>query len=296
MENSLFHGVATAIVTPFKNGRVDFESFEKLIERQIAGKIAALVFLGTTGEPCALSCYEYEKILRFAVETVNKRVPVIAGAGSNSTATAVKKAVVSEKSGADGLLVVTPYYNKCSDSGLTAHYEAVKKAANLPVIAYNVPSRTGYNLTPALALKLYKSGFIAGIKEASGDKKQIRETIETFKNRIPVYSGNDDKNLFFYERGASGAISVTSNVFPEAAVNVYNEVSAGNSKKAKAVQSKLKRINSALFSSVNPIPVKYALSTLSLCENELRLPLTPLSEDKRGEVFAAINELKEIFL
>lgn len=295
MKKYLFEGVGTALITPFKNGKVDYVAFKNLIERQIKNGISSLIVLGTTGEPSLLTYYEYEKICNFCVETVNKRVPVIIGVGSNSTEIAVKKSIIAKKACADGLLAVTPYYSKCTKNGIIKHYNLITEKSCLKTILYNVPKRTGFNLTPSILENLLDNELIVGIKEASGDIKQIKEIASLVKDKISLYSGDDYLNLKIYSYGGSGAISVTSNLLPKTVSDVYKLYSSKKYKESLKIQNHLKEINEALFLEVNPVPIKFALEEFKLISGEIRLPLTRLelaNQDKLKSVLK--NYQKEI--
>lgn len=278
LKRPLFEGIATAMVTPFTESGIDFTAFENLIERQLDSGISALVILGTTGEPCTLSYEEYEKAVTFAVNKVNKRVPLIVGAGANCTDICVKKAKICSELGVDGILVVTPYYNKCTQNGLIKHYETISNATTLPIIAYNVPSRTGVNLLPETALKLSRIDNVFALKDACNDLVQSIETAELLKGIMPIYCGDDKANLNLYKLGAIGAISVVSNLYPKEVVSVYDNFKRGE-KSAYTMQNKLTKINEGLFIEVNPIPVKYALYKKGFIKNILRLPLTEIEKE-----------------
>ncbi len=295
MKNCLFEGVGTALITPFKNGKVDYVAFKNLIERQIINGISSLIILGTTGEPSLLTYYEYEKICNFCVETVNKRVPVIIGVGSNSTEIAVKKSLIAKKACADGLLAVTPYYSKCTKTGIIKHYSEITEKSCLKTILYNVPKRTGFNLTPNILEKLLNNDLIVGIKEASGDIKQIKEVANLIKDKIALYSGDDYLNLKIYSLGGIGAISVTSNLLPKTVSEVYKFYSTKKYKSATKLQNSLKEINKALFLEVNPVPIKFALEELKLISGEIRLPLTRLENTNQEYLKSVLkNYEKEI--
>lgn len=283
MKKVVFKGSCTAIITPFKNGEVDFESFEKLIEHQIKNGVDAIVVLGTTGEPSTLSGKEKKEIVCFAKKQINGRVKLIVGTGANCTKTTVEQSVLAEKLGAEALLIVTPYYNKCTQKGLLEHFKKVADAVKIPIIIYNVPGRTGVNILPETAAKLSEVENICGIKEASGDIMQIMKLCKILSTKMAVYSGDDALNFLFLILGALGVISVTGNVLPKEIKNLCTFVFENKVEKAKDLQEKLMEINKNLFIEVNPIPVKFACAQKGLCLNELRLPLTPL-EKEHGEI------------
>lgn len=291
---SLFKGVATALITPFKKGKVDLNALDALLERQIAAGVAAVVINGTTGEPSTMSHAERTKVLSRAISQVNGRIKVIAGAGINNTHTAIDYAKEAEQLGADAILSVTPYYNKCTQKGLIAHYTEQAKHVNLPVILYNVPGRTGVNILPQTAKELAEIDNIVAIKEASGNIEQVIETARLTVGKMDVYSGDDGLVVpMMTAAGALGVISVASNVFPELMVEMCNACLNGKIKKARDIQYKISPAVKALFAEVNPIPVKYGASILGLCENELRLPLTPMEKTELiDKAFADLGLIK----
>ena len=278
----MFEGTFTAIITPFNKSGVDFSSFEKLIEYQIDGGIDGIVFIGTTGEPATMTSAEKKALREFAIKQVKGRVPVIFGTGSNCTATAVENSIVAKEEGADGILVVTPYYNKCTQEGLYLHYEAIADKCDLPMIIYNVPGRTGVNILPETAGRLAHSiPSIVGIKEACGNLEQIAKTAEAVKGTgLQLMSGDDKLAVDIARLGGTTLISVASNALPKEFSQIMALANAKNFDKADEVLNKYGKFVDLLFSEVNPIPIKYACSLLGLCKNELRLPLTPMSEIK----------------
>lgn len=293
MKPLLFSGVATALITPMTKNGVDYGGFSTLIESQINGGVNALVVAGTTGEPCTLTYTEYADLLRFAVKKINGRVPLIAGCGSNSTEIAVRKAKTAKRVGANGLLIVTPYYNKCTQNGLFLHYKKIAEEVRAPFIVYSVPSRTGVKVLPETVKKLSEIDEMRGFKDAAGNLLTAYETLKLIKNSVPLYSGDDYLNLDIYKLGGSGAISVTSNVFLKETLFVYDEYKRGNVKAAELMQKRLEEINRALFIEVNPIPVKAAAEYLGICSAYTRLPLTPIESDHLKILISAIDNLKE---
>ena len=287
---NVFGGVITAMITPFKDGKVNFDTLGKLIEYQIEGGTDALVILGTTGEPSTMTETEKEEVIRFAVKKANKRIKIIVGAGSNDTAKAVNFAVRAEKLGADGILAVTPYYNKCTQRGIYEYYKAICSAVHLPVIAYNVPSRTGVNITPATAEKIADIENLAGIKEASGNMAQVCETMRRLRGKCDVFSGEDALNLPILAIGGAGVISVVSNIAPKQVKQVYSFVKSGNFERANEVQDKLLPLIDACFIEVNPIPVKEACNMLGFEAGLPRPPLTELEEEHKAIL---LNEMKK---
>ena len=272
------NGALTALITPFKDGKTDFSSLEKIIEFQINSGISGLVVSGTTGESATLSDCEKSELFSFAVKTVNGRVPVIGGTGTNSTDAALKLTDAATRAGCDALLVVTPYYNKASPEGLYRHYSKLASRTPLPIIAYNVPSRTGVNIPIDVLKSLYEDGSIAGLKEASGDISRVAKIAEQLP-KMAIYSGNDDQILPIMSLGGKGVISVVSNVLPRETEALCRAASAGDFKKAREIQLALLPTVSLLFSDVNPIPVKYLMHKMGLCRLEYRLPLTPPTKE-----------------
>lgn len=284
MKKRVFEGIATALVTPFSNGAIDYPAVERLIERQIALKVSALVIAGTTGEAPTLTREEWHSLAEYSVSVARGRVPVLVGAGSNSTAEASSRARAAEDAGADGVLVVTPYYNKASREGLVRHYEEVCASTGLPVIAYNVPSRTGVDMGVDVLEMIAKIPNFAGIKEASGSAARCAHVISYFGDDVPVYSGSDEINLPVFSIGGAGAVSVLSNVLPNETVRMWDAVQKGNLDEARELSSAVAPLVSALFSEVNPIPVKALMSSQGVIGDEIRLPLYPLSEDKKNRL------------
>ncbi len=286
MKNKVFEGIATALVTPFSDGVTDYAALERIIERQIALKVSALVVAGTTGEAPTLTQGEWESLIEYSVAVVRGRVPVIAGAGSNSTDAACARAKRAEALGADAVLVVTPYYNKASREGLYMHYERVCGATSLPVVAYNVPSRTGVDLGVDTLERLSGIPNFAGIKEASGSVSRSAHIISRFGKELPVYSGCDEINLPIFSIGGAGAVSVVSNVFPKECAALWECASRGDVPRAAAISDALFPFVRALFSEVNPIPVKTVMAHLGQIKEEFRLPLCETDERKRAALVA----------
>lgn len=280
MRNALFCGCGTALVTPFRGGRVDYDALENLIDWQLDSDIDALVILGTTGEPNTVTDAERPAIIECALNRVSGRVPVIVGAGSNDTRTAIRHAIEAQTLGADALLIVTPYYNKASRSGLIAHYEAISEKVELPVIMYNVPARTGMNLDPDTVAELARNANLCAVKEASGNLRQLMDLCAACGEGIALYCGNDDQVIPAMALGARGVISVASNVIPRQMHDMAASWLHGDAGRALDLQVEWLPLIRALFSEVNPIPVKAALHMMGLIENTLRLPLTPLDDGK----------------
>ncbi len=287
----VFRGACTALVTPMTERGVDYAALEKLIDFQLGGGIDALLSCGTTGEPSTLSAEEKRELISFTVKKAAGRVPVLAGTGGNDTAAVLSACRSAEKAGADALLVVTPYYNKATQNGLAAHYAAILQSTDLPVIAYNVPARTGLNMLPRTAEKLCAFKNFAGVKEASGNMDQVCELASLLAGRAPVYSGDDSLNLPVLAVGGAGAISVVSNVLPAAVHTLTRLFFEGDAAGAAALANKLYPMAKALFIEVNPIPAKAALSLMGICQNYLRMPLTPIEPQN----LAALRQALEAF-
>ena len=290
MKNTVFTGVATAIVTPLNENGIDFEKFGKLIEWQINEGINAIVVCGTTGESSTLTDEEHREAIKFCVDKVAGRVPVIAGTGSNDAAYAIDLTKFACEAGADAMLVVTPYYNKATQNGLIKLFTAIADASTKPIILYNVPSRTGVNITPATCKVLADHPNICGIKEASGNISQIAEIAHLVGDKMDIYSGNDDQIVPIMSLGGKGVISVLSNVMPKKSVEICNSFFAGDVAKAREIQLELLPLINALFSEVNPIPVKAAMAAMGWCENYLRLPLTPMEDANKTKLLQLMKE------
>lgn len=291
MKKIIFKGNCTAIITPFDSkGKVNFGEFEKLIEFQVQNGVSAIVFLGTTGESATLSHREKIEIIKFAVKTISGRVPVIVGAGSNDTLSTISFCTEVEKLGGDALLLVTPYYNKCTQNGLIEHYTAISKSVNLPIILYNVPSRTGVNMQPHTVYELSKLKNIVGIKEASGNIEQAMEINRLCGDNIAIYSGDDALTFPMLSVGAVGGISVVGNIEPKLVSLMYNHYFAGNHKKAREIHYLLLPLIKSLFCEVNPIPIKYALSQYGFAVGSPRLPLTKLGYENQKLLKDIIKE------
>lgn len=288
--NPIFKGAATALVTPLNEKGVDYEAFGRLIDWQIESGIDALVIAGTTGEGSTLTDEEHRDVLRFSVERANKRVPIIAGTGSNDTAYAIDLTKFACDIGADAMLVVTPYYNKATQNGLIKMYNAIADASTKPLILYNVPSRTGVNIEPATYAALADHPNIRGIKEANGNLSKIVETAALVGDKLDIYSGNDDQITPILTMGGSGVISVLSNLLPKETHDICYKCFAGDVAGSMAMQCRYLPLIKALFSEVNPIPVKAAMAAMGYGEDYLRLPLTPM-EDKNKTVL--LGEMKK---
>lgn len=290
--NPIFRGVATALITPFieATDKVDFDKFGKLIDWQIESGINALVIAGTTGEGSTLSDEEHRAVLKYSVERAAGRCPIIAGTGSNDTAYAISLTKYACEVGCDAMLVVTPYYNKATQNGLIKMFNAIADASTKPIILYNVPSRTGVNILPKTYLALADHPMIAGIKEANGNISSIVETASLVGSKLDIYSGNDDQIVPILSMGGSGVISVLSNVMPKETVEMCNKWFSGDIKGARDMQMKYLPLINALFSEVNPIPVKAAMAAMGFCENYLRLPLTSMEKPNEEKL---LNLMKE---
>ena len=290
MKNTVFTGVATAIVTPLNEKGIDYEAFERLIEWQIDQGINAIVVAGTTGEGSTLTDKEHKDIIKFAVEKIAGRVPVIAGTGSNDTAYAIDLTKYACEVGADAMLVVTPYYNKATQKGLIQSFTAIADASTKPIILYNVPSRTGCNIEPETCAQLAKHPNIVGIKEASGNISQIAKIASLVKGEMDIYSGNDDQIVPIMSLGGKGVISVLSNILPKETVEICDSYFEGKIKESAELQLGYIELIDALFCEVNPIPVKAAVAEMGCGENYLRLPLTAMDEAKKQNMFRIMRE------
>ncbi len=290
-KKTVFQGVATALITPTTQSGIEFAQFGRLIDWQIEQGVNALVICGTTGEGSTLDYGEYESAITFAVGRVAGRIPVIAGAGSNSTAKAIELTKFACTAGADAILSVTPYYNKTTQRGLVQMYNAIADASSKPIILYNVPSRTGVNIEPETYLELSKHPNITGIKEANGDLSKIVKTMSLVEGRLDLYSGNDDQTYSLLAMGGKGVISVLSNVAPRQTALLCQKFFDGDLEGSRRLQYAYLPLISALFSEVNPIPVKAAMAKLGFCENTVRLPLIPMSADKAQVLFDEMAKL-----
>lgn len=290
MSHPLFKGVLPALVTPFRNGAVDEAAFVALVERQISGGVHGLVPVGTTGETSTLSHEEHKRVVEICVATAGGRVPVVAGAGSNSTEEAIALTRHAKAVGADAALVVTPYYNRPSQEGLYAHYKAINDAVELPILAYNVPSRAAVEISNDTLARLSKLPNIVGIKDATMDLSRPSLQRLMCGEDWVMLSGDDPVALGYMAHGGHGCISVTANVAPDLCATFYNAILAEDWKTALYWQDRLVRLHKALFSDASPAPAKFALSHLGLCTDEVRLPLTACSEAARAEVLAALRD------
>lgn len=287
-----FEGCMTALITPFRGGKIDEKAFRSLIDWQIKAGVHALVPCGTTGEAPTLSEEEHERLIAICVEQSGKKIPVLAGAGSNSTDKAIKLAKQAKKAGAHGQLQVTPYYNKPTQEGLYRHFEAIAKAVDLPMVLYNVPGRTAVSLETDTVLRLAKIDTVVGIKEASGKLEMIDRLVKEAGPRFKVYSGEDALNAQIYALGGKGAISVTANIVPERTAKVWNLFVKGDRTHAMLEQENLQTFNKAMFFQTNPLPVKTALSLMGKCAEEFRLPLCPMDNGPKAKLIEILKQEK----
>lgn len=290
MSQPYFRGAITALITPFRDGRVDEDAFVDLVERQIAAGIHGLVPVGTTGETSTLSHEEHKRVVELCVSTVKGRVPVIAGAGSNSTDEAIEFVRHAKAVGADGALMVSPYYNRPSQEGIYRHYAAVNEAVQLPVLVYNVPGRTGSDMGHELLVRLSKLPNMVGIKDATGDLSRCSFQKADCGDDWTLISGDDGSALGYIAHGGHGVISVTSNVAPEAMSAMMNAALSGDFASALYWQDRLAKLHSALFLDNSPAPTKFALTQLGLGSEDVRLPLAPCAEAARPKVLEAMRE------
>ena len=285
----VFEGAATALITPMKNGEVDYEAFGKLIDSQIAGGIDALVVCGTTGEAATLTDEEHKDCIRFAVEKTAGRVPVIAGTGSNDTAYANDLSKYACEAGADALLLVTPYYNKTSPRGLIKNFLSTAEVCDKPIILYNVPSRTGMNMGLPVLRELAKHERIVGIKEASGNLSQVAEIAAELSDDLAIYSGNDDQIVPIMSLGGRGVISVLSNIMPKETHDICELFARGNIAASRELQLRLLHLINNLFIETNPIPVKAACALMGMCTEEIRLPLCEMDDGNFEKLKASMR-------
>lgn|SRR5574344_2317401 len=289
----LFKGSGVALITPFKKNTnfVDYEKLEKLLDFHLNNNTDAIIICGTTGEGSTLEDDEFKKIISFTVKKINKRLPVIVGSGSNNTKIAIQKSQIAQSLGADGLLIVTPYYNKCTQDGLYMHYKKINDSVSIPIILYNVPSRTGMNILPETVLKLSKFKNICSIKEASGNISQISKIISIVPNDFYVYSGNDDQVLPILSLGGKGVISVFANIYPKQMHDICYNFFENKINDSRNLYFKYLNLMNKLFIEVNPIPVKEAMNILNFNIGNCRLPLSKMKKDN---ILILKNELKKI--
>ena len=291
MQQPIFEGAASALITPLTPEGVDYAALEKLINWQIESGIDALVICGTTGESSTLTDAEHREVMRYSIERVAGRVPVICGTGSNETDYAVELTKAACEYGADAVLVVTPYYNKTTQKGLIAMFRAIADASTKPLILYNVPSRTGVTIEPATYAALADHPMIAAIKEAGGNISKIVETVALVGDKLDIYSGNDDQIVPVLACGGQGVISVLSNVLPRETVELCDKFFAGDVAGAMELQKKYLPLINALFSQVNPIPAKAAMAAMGFCEDYLRLPLVPMEDGPRQVLLQCMRDV-----
>lgn len=294
MKKIIFEGCGTAIVTPFNEEGVNFEAFKKLIEDQIAGEVDAIIVCGTTGESATMTTEEKKETIKFVVDTVAKRTKVIAGTGSNDTKSAIEMSKYAESVGADGILVVTPFYNKTTQEGLVAHYKAIASSVDIPIIMYSVPSRTGVNINPETCLELSKIDNIVAIKEASGNISQVAKIAHLCKDNLTIYSGNDDQIIPVMSLGGKGVISVLSNIMPKYTHDMTKKYLEGNTKEASQMQIEVIDLINALFIEVNPTPVKYVLNLMGYDCGKPRLPLVEPTDQNKEKIKTITKDHKLI--
>jgi 4-hydroxy-tetrahydrodipicolinate synthase len=286
----MFTGSHVAIVTPFRKGTVDERAFSDLIEWQIASGTHGIVPCGTTGESATLSHEEHNRVIELTVEIVNRRVPVIAGTGSNSTDEAIALTRHAKRAGADGALLITPYYNKPTQEGLYRHYKAVAESVDLPLVLYNIPGRTGVNMLPSTIARLSSIKTIVGVKEGSGSVQQASDIVQMCGDRLTVLAGDDSLTLPMMAVGGKGVITVTANIVPAEMAALVNAFSNGRIADAQRIHFKLSPLFAALFFETNPIPVKEALGMMGKIDPELRLPLCPMAQDTREKLVRALKD------
>lgn len=291
MKKCLFTGVATALVTPFDDKGVNVKEFSRFIEFQINAGVNALVVCGTTGESSTMTKVEKVQAIKCALSTSKKRVPVIVGTGSNNTLATIEMSILAEELGADGLLIVTPYYNKTTQNGLIEHYKAIANSVNIPIILYNVPSRTGMNILPETCFELSKIDNIVGIKEASGNISQVAKIAQLCGNDFSIYSGNDDQILPILSLGGKGVISVLSNIKPKLTCKIVNSFFENNTATSRNEQLNALPLINALFAETNPIPIKYAINCIGYDFGTPRLPLVECSSNLKSTIEKFLNEI-----
>ena len=291
MKKTVFKGIGTAIVTPMTEKGVDYEAMERLVRRQLDANIDALIVCATTGEAPTLKDEEHIETIRFVADMAKGKTPIIAGTGSNYTDHAVEMSIMARDAGANALLCVTPYYNKCTQRGLVESFTKIADATELPMIVYNVPGRTGVNIKPETYQKLAEHERIVGIKEANGDISSVVDTMSRCGDKLDMYSGNDDQIVPILSMGGSGCISVLSNILPAETKKICELWFAGDTVGAAKLQMKYKPLIDALFSEVNPIPVKAALAAMGLCSDYARLPLTTMENAAREHLLKCMREV-----
>jgi 4-hydroxy-tetrahydrodipicolinate synthase len=286
----MFAGSMVALVTPFRDGKVDWASLESLVGFHLANGTHGIVPCGTTGESATLSHAEHDDVIKAVIKTVNKRLPVIAGTGSNSTDEAIRLTREAEKAGADGALMISPYYNRPTQEGIYQHYKKVAESVGMPIIVYNIPGRTGSKIEPETLARLAEIKNVAGVKEATGSADQALDVIRLCGDRLAVYSGEDSLTFTLMALGGRGVISTVANIAPREMSQVTEACLEGNWEKARERQFKLVPLIRAVFLETNPIPIKTALALMGKCSGELRLPLTPMSESNLGKLKTALAD------
>lgn len=286
--NDIVRGCGVALVTPFTDGEINYKTLEKLVDLHVEYS-GSIIVAGTTSEAATMTDEEYKEVVKFVIDRVNKRIPVIAGSGSNCTKTAIQKSRFCEEAGADGLLIVTPYYNKTTQRGLVNHFKMIAESISLPIIVYNVPGRTGMNIEPKTVFELSKINNIIGIKEASGNISQVAEIIRICPKDFLVYSGNDDMVVPLMSLGGHGVISVAANIIPSEMKKMVDDYADGNVKEAREAQLAMNGLINALFIETNPIPVKEAMSILNMCSSEVRAPLYSMSHENREKLIKEMD-------
>lgn len=286
--NDIVRGCGVALVTPFTDGEINYKTLEELVDLHVEYS-GSIIVAGTTSEAATMTDEEYKNVVKFVIDRVNKRIPVIAGSGSNCTRTAIQKSGFCEEAGADGLLIVTPYYNKTTQRGLVNHFKMIAESTSLPIIVYNVPGRTGMNIEPKTVLELSKIDNIVGIKEASGNISQVAEIIRICPKDFLVYSGNDDMVVPLMSLGGRGVISVAANIIPSEMKKMVDNYAKGNVKESSDAQLAMNGLINALFIETNPIPVKEAMSILNMCSSEVRAPLCSMSNENREKLIKEMD-------
>ncbi|MBP7653475.1 4-hydroxy-tetrahydrodipicolinate synthase [Candidatus Dependentiae bacterium] len=290
----MFEGVTTAIITPFKNGKIDENAFEKLIDIQIENKVDGIVPCGTTGESATLSLEEHEYVIELAIKRGKNKIKIIAGTGSNSTNDAIRLTMHAKSSGADGALIITPYYNKPTQDGLYRHFKTIAENVDIPIILYNVPGRTGVNMLPETVARLSEINNIVGIKEASGDVSQISEIIRLCGDKINVISGDDALFFPILALGGKGVISVIANLIPAQIVELYRSYVNNEIEKSRNIHFQYSQLMKIMFIESNPIPVKTAASLMGLCDFEIRLPLCNMKKENYNSLVHVLKDYKLI--
>ena len=287
---SVFEGAGVALVTPFTEDGVNFDTLKKMIDFQIDGGIDSIVLCGTTGEPATMTLEEKKAVIIEGIKYIDKRVPAIVGTGANCTQSAIEMSKFAQEAGADALLLVTPYYNQCSQQGLIAHYNKIMDAVDIPCILYNVPSRTGVNIKPETLAVIAEHKNCAGIKEASGNISQVAEMARLCKGKLEIYSGNDDQVVPLMSLGGKGVISVIANIAPQISHDITHADLDGDTKKACELQLKYNPLANAMFMDVNPIPIKMALNMIGFDAGPLRLPLSEMDEQKTAKLKGILRD------